>query len=148
MTRTNAREIVVHLIYGINYTKESADEAIVSRFAQDYYETLGSENDIYADRPNQKQMGYIGDVVRGIEEKHEELDGYIAKYAIGWNIDRISRLARSIMQLAMYEILYVEDVPTSAAINEAVELTRKYEDEDVVAFVNGILGSFAREVAQ
>lgn len=148
MTRTNAREIVVHLIYGINYTKESADEAIVSRFAQDYYETLGSENDIYADRPNQKQMGYIGDVVRGIEEKHEELDGYIAKYAIGWNIDRISRLARSIMQLAMYEILYVEDVPTSAAINEAVELTRKYEDEDVVSFVNGILGSFAREVAQ
>ena len=148
MTRTNAREIVVHLIYGINYTKESAYEAIVSRFAQDYYETLGSENDIYADRPNQKQMGYIGDVVRGIEEKHEELDGYIAKYAIGWNIDRISRLARSIMQLAMYEILYVEDVPTSAAINEAVELTRKYEDEDVVSFVNGILGSFAREVAQ
>lgn len=148
MTRTNAREIVVHLIYGINYTKESADEAIVSRFAQDYYETLGSENDIYADRPNQKQMGYIGEVVHGIEEKHEELDGYIAKYAIGWNIDRISRLARSIMQLAMYEILYVEDVPTSAAINEAVELTRKYEDEDVVSFVNGILGSFAREVAQ
>ncbi len=148
MTRTNAREIVVHLIYGINYTKESADEAIVSRFAQDYYETLGSENDIYADRPNQKQMGYIGEVVRGIEEKQEELDGYIAKYAIGWNIDRISRLARSIMQLAMYEILYVEDVPTSAAINEAVELTRKYEDEDVVSFVNGILGSFAREVAQ
>ena len=148
MTRTNAREIVVHLIYGINYTKESADEAIVSRFAQDYYETLGDENDIYADRPNQKQMGYINDVVRGIEDKQEELDGYISKYAIGWNIDRISRLARSIMQLAMYEILYVEDVPTSAAINEAVELTRKYEDEDVVSFVNGILGSFAREVAQ
>ena len=48
----------------------------------------------------------------------------------------------------MYEILYVEDVPTSAAINEAVELTRKYEDEDVVSFVNGILGSFSREVAQ
>ena len=148
MTRTNAREIVVHLIYGINYTKESADEAIVSRFAQDYYETLGSENDIYTDRPNQKQMGYISDVVRGIEEKQEELDGYISKYAIGWNIDRISRLARSIMQLAMYEILYVEDVPTSAAINEAVELTRKYEDEDVVSFVNGILGSFAREAAK
>ena len=148
MTRTNAREIVVHLIYGINYTKESADEAIVSRFAQDYYETLASENDVYAERPNQKQLGYINEVVRGIEEKQAELDGYIAKYAIGWHIDRISRLARSIMQLAMYEILHVEDVPTSAAINEAVELTRKYEDEDVVSFVNGILGSFAREVAQ
>jgi N utilization substance protein B len=46
----------------------------------------------------------------------------------------------------MYEALYVDDVPTSAAINEAVELSRKYEDEDVVSFVNGILGSFAREL--
>ena len=147
MTRTNAREIVVHLIYGINYTKESADEAIVTRFAQDYYETLHEENDIYADRPNQKQMTYINQVVHGIEAHQEELDNYIAKYAIGWHIDRISRLARSIMQLAIYEILYVNDVPTSAAVNEAVELTRKYEDEDVVSFVNGILGAFAREVA-
>ncbi len=148
MTRTNAREIVVHLIYGINYTKESADEAIVTRFAQDYYETLHEENDIYADRPNQKQMTYINQVVHGIEAHQEELDNYIAKYAIGWHIDRISRLARSIMQLAIYEILYVNDVPTSAAVNEAVELTRKYEDEDMVAFVNGILGSFVREAVQ
>ena len=148
MTRTNAREIVVHLIYGINYTKESADEAIVTRFAQDYYETLHEENDIYADRPNQKQMTYINQVVHGIEAHQAELDNYIAKYAIGWHIDRISRLARSIMQLAIYEILYVNDVPTSAAVNEAVELTRKYEDEDMVAFVNGILGSFVREAVQ
>ena len=50
--------------------------------------------------------------------------------------------------MAMYESLYVEDVPVSAAINEAVELTRKYEDEDVVSFVNGILGSFARGLEQ
>ena len=148
MTRTNAREIVVHLIYGINYTKETADEAIVARFATDYYETLANENEIYADRPNQKQMQYINEVVHGIEERQEELNGYIARYAIGWHIDRISRLARSIMQLAIYEILYVQDVPTSAAINEAVELTRRYEEEDVVSFVNGILGSFAREVAE
>ena len=78
----------------------------------------------------------------------EELDGYISKYAIGWNLSRISRTARAIMQLAMYECLYVHDVPVSAAINEAVELTRKYENEDVVSFVNGILGGFAREVQQ
>ena len=148
MTRTNAREIVVHLIYGINYTKESADEAIVQRFARDYYETLHDENDIYAERPNAKQMSYIQSVVQGIEDRQEELDGYIAKYAVGWNINRISRLARSIMQLAIYEILYVEDVPTAAAVNEAVELARKYETEDVVSFVNGILGSFVREVGK
>ena len=145
MTRTNAREIVAHLNYSTNYAKETADEAIVLRFAQDYYETLQNENDVYEGRPDKKQMDYINCVLSGIGEKQEELDGYISKHAIGWNIDRISRLSRSIMQLAMYEVLYVEDVPTSAAINEAVELTRKYEDEDMVSFVNGILGSFSRE---
>ena len=147
MTRTNAREIVVHLIYGINYTKETADEAMVSRFAQDYYETLREENDIYAERPNQKQLAYIAQVVKGIEEKQEELNGYITKYAIGWHLDRISRLARSIMQLAMYESLYVEDVPTGVAVSEAVRLAKKYDGDDTGSFINGILGSFARSIA-
>jgi len=144
MTRTNAREIVVHLIYGINYTKESADEAIVRRFEADYYKTLADENEVYAERPDQKQMKYISSVVSGIEARQEELDGYIQKYAIGWSIGRISRLARAVMQLAIYEILYVDDVPTGAAVSEAVELTRKYEDEETVSFVNGVLGSFVR----
>ena len=53
----------------------------------------------------------------------------------------------AVKSACMYECLYVEDVPVGAAINEAVELTRKYEDEDVVSFVNGILGTFAREAA-
>ena len=148
MTRTNAREIVVHLIYAIHATGEPADEALVSRFADGYYETLGEENDVYAGRPNQKQMTYITETVHGIEGHQEELDGYISRYAIGWHVERISRLARAILQLAMYEALYVDDVPTGVAISEAVELARKYETEDVVSFVNGILGSFAREVAQ
>ena len=52
------------------------------------------------------------------------------------------------MELAIYEMLYVEDVPTGVAISEAVELARRYEDEDVVSFVNGVLGSFARENAK
>ena len=148
MTRTNAREIAVHLLYAIQITGESADEALLNRFADGYYETLEAENDIYTGRPNRKQMAYISDTVRGILARQEELDGYISKYAIGWNVNRISHLVRIILQLAMYEILYVEDVPTGAAISEAVELTRKYENEDAVSFVNGILGSFAREAAK
>ena len=84
----------------------------------------------------------------GIREKQEELDGYIGKYAVNWSVSRISKVARAILHVAMYECLYVQDVPVSAAINEAVELARKYEDEDVVAFVNGVLGSFARDMEQ
>lgn len=144
MTRTNAREIVVHLLYGMNYTKETAEETITYRFARDYYDTLATENDVYGDKPDTKQKTYIQAVVAGVGEKTEELNGYVQKFSIGWNLHRISKLALTIMQVAMFEILYVEDVPTSAAVSEAVELTRKYEDEDVVSFVNGILGSFCR----
>ena len=70
----------------------------------------------------------------------------IQKFSIGWDVSRISRLARCIMQLAIYEILYVEDVPTGVAVSEAVRLAKKYDGDDTGSFVNGILGSFARSL--
>ena len=148
MTRSNAREIVAHLIFEMNFTEDSAQQLVDTAMEPGYYESLAQETEIYAERPNDKQMQYINSCVAGVKEKLEELDGYISKYAINWSVSRISKVARAILHVAMYEILYVQDVPTSSAINEAVELTRKYEDEDVVSFVNGILGSFARELEQ
>lgn len=148
MTRSNAREIVAHLIFEMNFTKDSAHQLVDAAMEPEYYDSLAAESEIYAERPNQKQLEYIRAVVAGIQEKQEELDGYISKYSVNWSVSRISKVARAILHVAMYEALYVEDVPVSSAINEAVELTRKYEDEDVVAFVNGILGSFARELEQ
>lgn len=147
MTRTNAREIVAQLVYEMGFRDDDAQTLVREHLDPDYYATLKDESDAYEESPSGKQVEYIQSTVCGIREKQDELDGYISKYAIGWNLGRISKTARAIMQLAMYECLYVHDVPVSAAINEAVELTRKYEDEDVVAFVNGILGAFAREVS-
>ena len=147
MTRSNAREILVHLVFALNFKNEPADALLQSLMDQSYYPSLQTETDIYAERPSERQMQYISDSLHGIERERETLDGYIRKFAINWELSRISRVARAIMQVAMYECLHTDDVPVSAAINEAVELTRKYEDEDVVSFVNGILGGFAREVA-
>ena len=148
MTRSNAREIVAHLIYEMNINRDDADALVDTTMDRDYYASLGQETEVYAERPSARQLDYIRGCVRGIQEKQEELDGYIAKYAVGWSVSRISKVARAILHVAMYEALYVEDVPVDAAISEAVELTRKYEDEDVVAFVNGILGSFARALPE
>ena len=148
MTRSNAREIVAHLIFEMNFTDDTAEQIVNAAMEPEYYESLAQETEIYAERPNQKQMEYIRAAVAGIQEKQEELDGYISKYAINWSVSRISKVARAILHVAMYESLYMEDVPVSAAINEAVELSRKYEDEDVVAFVNGILGTFVRSEVQ
>ena len=83
--------------------------------------------------------------MKGVDEHAAELDGYIAKYAKGWSFSRIPLVASAIMRVAMYEILYMQDVPNSAAINEAVEIAKKYETPETVKFINGILGSFVRQ---
>ena len=148
MTRSNARELAAHLIYEMDYTGQSPDEALEARLEQAYYNALAEENDVYAERPSKKQLAYIRACVEGVAAHSAELDELISKYSIGWNLHRISRFTKAALRLAIYEILYLEDVPTGVAINECVELTRKYEEEDVVAFVNGILGSFARSLKE
>lgn len=148
MTRSNARELAVHLIYEMDYTGETPEQAVQSRLDKEYYQALAGENSVYEERPSKKQLAYIQDCVRGVAQHKQELDEQIGTYAIGWNLNRISRFTKSALRLAMYEILYVEDVPTGVAINECVEMTRKYEEEDVCSFVNGILGSFARALKE
>ena len=144
MTRGNARELAVHLIYGQGFTGDAPEAVVDIRLDKDYYQKLASENEVYSDRPSRAQLTYIDSVVSGVANRTEDLNAHIQKYSIGWDVSRISRLTRSIMQLAIYEILYVEDVPTGVAISEAVRLAKKYDGDDTGAFVNGILGAFAR----
>ena len=148
MTRSNAREIACHLVFEMNFNNVTAGEALQTLMEESYYPTLKTESDVYAEKPDSRQLAYLTDVVQGVQARREELEGYITKFSVGWTLGRIARMAVAIMEVCMYEALYVDDAPVSAAINEAVELTRKYEDEDVVSFVNGILGGFAREMEQ
>ncbi len=144
MTRANARELAVHLIYGRDFTGEEPRSVVDTRLNKEYYPALSQENDVYAERPSRAQLGYIDTVVAGVANRAEDLNAEIARFSIGWDISRISRLTRAIMQLAIFEILYVEDVPTGVAVSEAVRLAKKYDGDDTGSFVNGILGSFAR----
>ena len=144
MTRGNARELAVHLIYGREFTGEEPEKVVAVRLDREYYPALAQENDIYSERPSRAQLGYIDSVVAGVSNRIEELNGIISRYSIGWDISRISRLTRCILQLAVYEILYVEDVPEGVAAAEAVRLAKKYDGDDTGAFVNGILGAYIR----
>lgn len=146
MTRANARELAVHLIYGRNFTGEEPEAVVAARLEKDYYQKLSEENEVYAERPSRAQMEYLDKVVAGVANREEDLDAAIQKFSIGWDITRISRLTRSIMRLAIFEILYVEDVPTGVAISEAVRIAKKYDGNDTGSFVNGILGAFARSL--
>lgn len=77
-------------------------------------------------------------------EKQAEIDPVIEKYSVGWKIARMSKVAVAVLRLAVYEILYTE-TPVGVAINEAVELSKKYASKEDCAFVNGVLGSVAKE---
>lgn len=144
MTRSNARELAVHLIYAREFTGEEPEVVIASRLQKEYYALLSEENEVYADRPSGTQRSYIDTVVSGVANRTDELNTLISQFSIGWDISRISRLARAIMQLAIFEIQYVDDVPTGVAINEAVRIAKLYDGEEAGSFINGILGSFAR----
>ena len=147
MTRANARELAVHLIYSQSFTGDEPDDVVALRLDKEYYNKLSSENEVYEERPSRVQVSYIDNVVSGVANRVDELNAEIQKYSIGWDVSRISRLARSVMQLAIYEIVFVEDVPTGVAVSEAVRLAKKYDGDDTGAFVNGILGSFARSLS-
>ena len=146
MKRGDARELAVHLIYGRNFTGEEPRDVVSIRLEKEYYEQLAQENDVYTDFPSRPQLRYIDAVVEGVANREEELNEQISKFSIGWDISRISRLTRCILQLAIYETLYVEDVPVGVAVSEAVRLAKKYDGDDTGSFVNGILGSFARSL--
>lgn len=134
----------MHLSFATVMNRTDIQELLADFFDPDYYETLKTEDEIYRDYPDPKQLSYIRHVASGVAEHAAELDGYIERYAVNWKFDRISRVAAAIMRTAMYEILYLPEVPYKAAANEAVELAKTYEGQDVAGFINGILAAFIR----
>lgn len=145
MVRNTAREIAIHLSYELSFTDKEIDALLDERLSAETFETLSAEDPIYAEAPNAKQAEYIRRLVKGVHEHAYELDGYIEKYAKGWKFSRIPLVASATMRVAMYEILYMPDIPNGAAINEAVEIAKKYETPETVKFINGILGTFLRQ---
>lgn len=145
MLRSDARELAVHLLYGVEFTGDEPEQVIDTRLDREYYKKLAEENPIYTERPSKKQLAYIDTVVSGAANRQEELNSVIASFSIGWDVRRISRWARATMQLAIFEAKYMDEIPVGVAISEAVRIIKKY-DADAASFANGILGSFARSL--
>ena len=137
MTRSTAREIAMHLAYELSFADMPVEEFLDRQLSAERFAALAGEDALYEEVPNAKQ-------VSGVAEHAAELDGDIEKYAQGWRFERISLVASAIMRVAMFEILYMADIPEGVAINEAVQIAKRYESPEVVKFINGILGSFAR----
>ena len=146
MNRNIARELAVQIVFGVSASGTPVDEYVESFFADEHFAALLEENELYQEKPRTGMFAYIRRTVDGVFDNLTEIDALIEKFARGWTVNRISATARAVLRVAVYEILYAEDVPTGAAINSALEIDKGYDDADTVAFVNGVLGSFARSL--
>lgn len=129
MTRSEAREQAFILIFEKSFNGDVS---------------LGELYEMAVETEIAKQDAFTEALAYGVCEKQAEIDPVIEKYSVGWKIARMSTVAVAVLRLAVYEILYTE-TPVGVAINEAVELSKKYASKEDCAFVNGVLGSVAKE---
>ena len=115
MTRTVAREIAVQIGYSLADRGKTPEDALSDFFDKEYFSSLKEENALFAEYPSKKQREYISAIVTGVAERRNELDDYIEKYSKGWKLARISRIAQSVLRVAMFEVLYMDEVPDSVA---------------------------------
>ncbi len=128
MTRREARETAFALLFENTFSEEGMETVIADAKEA---ETLSPDD-------------FAVSLAIGATENQEAIDQRIADASHKWSVQRISRVSLSVMRLATYEILYLDEIPVSVSINEAVELAKKYGGEEEAAFVNGVLGGIVK----
>ncbi len=133
ISRREAREHLVGLLYETEFRADEEKEII--------FESSSESREIPKDK-------FIKKTYFEICEKREEIDALIAKHSVGWKTERLTRVSRAILRLAVYELAFADDIPSRVTINEAVELTKIFDDEKAKAFINGILNSVKNDVGE
>ncbi len=134
MSRTAAREHIFKIVYELPFQNDEI-ELLRDRYLRDFLEEELSETD----------KDFIIAETEGVVVHLAELDRLIAGALQGWKINRLSKVDLAILRLAVYELRFAEDMPVSVSINEAVELAKKYSQDNAPAFINGILATVAAE---
>ncbi|GFN30548.1 transcription antitermination factor NusB [Paenibacillus xylaniclasticus] len=137
MKRRLAREIAVSSLYQIEMNEVSADEAVnmLMEEARQHDNELGAQPE-----EAKKVEAFTRELVLGVLERQAAIDNILQQYLTGWQVDRLSRVDKQVLRLACYEIVFREDVPPKAAINEAIELAKHFGTDESGKFVNGVLG--------
>jgi len=145
MSRKNAREDTFRIIFeSLINTLEPTE------YIQNYFEHLEnpdeSEESAFLNKPVGNDNEYVEKTVSGVLSKKEELDAIISENLIDWEVERISKVSIAAMRLALYEIMYADDIPVSVTINEAIEIAKKYDGAKCASFVNGALASAVKKL--
>ena len=131
--------------------RRSSREAVLALIFENEFGLYDDKTELYENAVAARgieENEYIRTLYFGILEKQNELDAYIEKYAKGRTLTRISKIAKAVMRISIYEMLYIDDIPASVSINEAVELAKQYDDDKTKAFVNGILNAVKEELGK
>lgn len=132
MNRTEMRELAFKLIYETEFQKENAEEQL---------DVFVSNNEI----KDKKVISYLSEMLNGIEKNEEEIVKNISdNLKEDWNITRISKINIALLKISLYEMIYT-DVPYKVAINEVIELAKKYADDQSPTFINGVLASVVKK---
>jgi len=130
--RRRAREIALQVLYQREFDHGEIEEAL-DLFRNNFEALKGA-------------MDFSERLVKGVEQHREDLDRIIEQYSSHWKVDRMTHVDRTILRIATYELLYCDDIPTKVAINEAIDIGKKYGSEDSGAFINGVLDKVQSEV--
>ncbi|MBN1068364.1 transcription antitermination factor NusB [Clostridium sp. ZS1] len=133
MNRKLSREKAMELLFGMTLNTDNCEETL-ENFIDNY------ESDI-----KELDITYIKRILIGVENNKHNIDEAISKNLCNWKIDRISKVNLCILRLAVYELLHDEEIPNRVAINEALEITKKYSDEKSVSFINGVLDNILKK---
>ena len=125
------REAVFGLLFESDFRRDETPEEVFATYCEQNGEPEGD---------------YVKNVYFGVCEKQAEIDAVIERHSNGWKVSRLTRVSRAIIRLCVYEMAYEKDVPGVVAINEAIELSKKYDDDKVRGFVNGVLNGIKNEL--
>ncbi len=138
-TRRSARELAFQVLYGLCFSPAADHAALWRLFVLSPHNEGMSEADL-----DREPSGFAWELVEGVWSHTDALDEAIGRFSRNWRVDRLGRIELTILRLALYELLWRDDVPPKVAINEALELAREFGDERARAFLNGILDAAAR----
>jgi N utilization substance protein B len=132
--RRRSRELALQVLYQLDITKQDAIKAIAQ--SRDHFSEK-EERDGFAER-----------IVLGVLEHGQEIDRLIEQYSENWRLDRMSMIDRNILRMALFELIYCEDIPPKVTLDEAIELGKRYGSGDSGSFINGILDRIQNEVVR
>ncbi|WP_322905418.1 transcription antitermination factor NusB [Paenibacillus campi] len=142
MKRRLAREITVQSLYQMEMNEVKAEVAV-----EMLLEEAAADNESEVEVQDERQLkAYVLDVVAGVNSNREAIDGLLVDYLQNWQVSRLSRVDRQILRLAVYEMIFTEDVPAKVAVNEAIELSKHFGSEESGKFVNGVLGKMIHDL--